>query len=1142
MENVKRIMYSWVTGHKKLIIALFAVMVCACALMKPLVKVNYDMKDYLPENSTSTVALKVMQKEYEEGVPNVRLMISDVSVPEALEYKDKIEKIDGVDSVVWLDDSVNPAIPVASMDDEILDEYYKDENAIMQITVDEDKILTAVSEIEEVADTKGALTGDAVSTSVATKSTVSEILLITVLAVVMVFLILLFATESWLEPLLILITIGAAIVINGGTNIIFGEISFVTNAAGSVLQLAVSLDYAVFLLHRYHEYRLECDDPREAMIEALCKSTNSILSSGVTTVIGFMALVLMRFLIGPDIGWALAKGIAISLITVFVLLPALFLQFEKAVDKFRHKDLLPSFNKMGKLIVKIMLPCVIVFVLAIAPSYLASNSNSYYYGAGEIFGSDTKLGQDTEKIEEVFGQRDTYALLLPQGDISKEKSISEEIGQLPQVTGVVSYVDTVGAEIPYAYLDEETFAKLNSDNYTRMVISTDTGTEGEEVFELVENIMKIAGEYYSDDFYLAGSGPTNYDLMDTITEDMVKVNLIAIAAVYLVLLIMMKSFVLPFLLVLSIETAIWINTAVPYFADEPIFYIAYLIISTVQLGATVDYAILFTDRYKECRGQMNKKEAVIETVEWTVPSILVSGLTLTIVGTLLGNISTHGLLAQLGVFIGRGAVCSMMIVFFVLPGLLYLFDKLYINRGKRRMKKLISCMIAVMLVAAAFAPVASYADSIKGKEEVVYGNLLYDGSVEKVYAVNIFDDESVTDYGDYTEIKNLTTSDKVKYEDGKVTVSATETPFYYEGSMAEAGLPWEIDIKYYLDGEEVEAENLAGESGELEIVMSVKQNGECSSFFFENYALQIAVMMDGNYCRNIEAEGATIANVGSDKQITYTVLPGKGTDIKIKADVTSFEMDEISINGIKLNMDVDMDTSELMSEANRLEEGSVALDEGTSDIKNGAKEVKAGTEQVHAGIIELMQNCSYNAYKTVMKDNGLDIDQLKQGNIAVADQIKKMLAEYGENMEPQDKAMYEQIVSIMEGNIAMIEGTETYLGAINEKMGLLESGTANLTEGAAELYSGTKELKDGTEEFREETSGIDNKINTEIDDIKNEITGTNEVRSFTSEKNKNVKSVQFVLKTKPILMEEAQVEESAKEEQGFWQKLLDLFR
>jgi len=181
------------------------------------------------------------------------------------------------------------------------------------------------------------------------------------------------------------------------------------------------------------------------------KRTVSILSI-------LMALVLMRFLIGPDIGWALAKGIAISLITVFVLLPALFLQFEKAVDKFRHKDLLPSFNKMGKLIVKIMLPCVIVFVLAIAPSYLASNSNSYYYGAGEIFGSDTKLGQDTEKIEEVFGQRDTYALLLPQGDISKEKSISEEIGQLPQVTGVVSYVDTVGAEIPYAYLDEETFA------------------------------------------------------------------------------------------------------------------------------------------------------------------------------------------------------------------------------------------------------------------------------------------------------------------------------------------------------------------------------------------------------------------------------------------------------------------------------------------------------------------------------------------------------------------------------------------------------------------------------------------------------------------------------------------------------------
>ena len=450
----------------------------------------------------------------------------------------------------------------------------------------------------------------------------------------------------------------------------------------------------VFLLHRFTECRKEYDNTKagakQAMIQALTMSTPSILSSGLTTVIGFLALCLMRFQIGPDLGRALAKGIAISLITVFVFMPVFILSTYKWIDKTEHRPLLPSFHKFGKLVQKICIPMVIIFLIVLVPAYLASNSNSFYYGASKIFGTNTQLGLDTEKIEEIFGKSDTYVLLLPDEDKSLQKTVSDELHDIPAVSSIISYVDSVGMEIPENYLDSNTYSKLCSENYTRMVISVDAEYEGDATFELVENVRNIAEKYYPGEWYLAGEGVSTYDLMDTITADMVKVNLVAIGAVFLVLLLTLKSAVLPIILVLSIETAIWINLSIPYFTDSTIFYIAYLIISSIQLGATVDYAILFTDRYKEYRQEMGKKDAVVNTISSVTVSILTSGLVLTVVGFLLGFISTHGLLSQLGFFLGRGTICSLIIVLFVLPGLLCIFDRTFIPQKveKKKVRKL----------------------------------------------------------------------------------------------------------------------------------------------------------------------------------------------------------------------------------------------------------------------------------------------------------------------------------------------------------------------------------------------------------------------------------------------------------------------
>lgn len=668
--------YQKITNRRKLILISFGVLFLVCLACKPLIAVNYDMNDYLPSDSASTIALDTMAQEYEGGIPNTRIMIEDVSIPQAQEYKARIAAVNGVTDITWLDDAASVTQPLSFIDADTLDTYYKDGNALLSVTVCEDRRIDALDEIREIIGSEGAMTGSAVSTAIATKSTVSQIPLIALFGVLFALLVLILTTTSFAEPVIVLLGLGVAVIINSGSNLLFGEISFVTNAAGNILQLAVSLDYSVFLLHRFTECRKEYSDPREAMVQALCSSTTSILSSGLTTVIGFLALCLMRFQIGPDLGIALAKGIAISLITVFVFMPVFILATCRWIDKTQHRPFVPSFRRFGKVVSKTMISFVCLFAVVIVPSFLASNSNSFYYGASHIFGTDTQLGADTEKIEEIFGKSDTYVLMVPKDSVATQKDLSDALHTLPKIKSILSYVDAAGETIPEQYLDTGTLDKLNSTNYTRMVLSVDADFEGPETFDLIETVQNTAETYYPGEWLLAGEGVSTFDLMNTVTADMLKVNLIAIGAVFVVLLLTAKSISIPVLLVLGIETAVWLNLSIPYFSGNTIFYIAYLIISSIQLGATVDYAILFTDRYREYRETRQKKQAITDTISAVTVSIMTSASVLTVVGFLLGVISTHGLLSQLGYFLGKGTLCSLVIVLFVLPGLLYLFDGL----------------------------------------------------------------------------------------------------------------------------------------------------------------------------------------------------------------------------------------------------------------------------------------------------------------------------------------------------------------------------------------------------------------------------------------------------------------------------------
>ncbi len=669
-------LFRQVVRHKKTVMAAVLVIAAICAVLRGKVGVNYSMTDYLPDDSASTISLDVMEQEFDGAIPNARIMVRDVSRAEAIQIKKQLKQCTGVTDVTWLDDMVSPMIPTAVLPDDTVETYYKDGNALYSVTIDEDQRSEAVKELHEVIGDDNAMTGDMVSTAIATESTLNEIRIISIDAVLFVLLVLILTLTSWVEPILVLLGLGVAIIINAGSNLIFGEISFVINAAGSILQLAVSLDYSVFLIHRFEQCRKEHDSVEDAMVAALCQSVGSIASSGLTTVIGFLALAFMRFRLGPDLGFALAKGVGISLFVVFFFFPCVLLLAQKWVQKTRHRSWMPSFRKLGRGVCRMMIPCALILALLVVPSYVISNRNSFYYGSSHIFGANTQLGRDTQAIEYAFGKQDTYVVLVPKGDLQQEKKLSQALHDIPEVKSILSRVDYVGPAVPSAFLEGDVLSKLESNHYTRMVVTVDAEVDSDETFALVQQVRKTIAKYYPKESYLAGQGVSTCDLMLTTTADMKKVNGIAIAAVFFVLLFTLRSLPLPIFLVLSIETATWINLSLPYVRGTIVFYISYLIISSVQLGATVDYAILYTSHYMENRQKMGRRESIVQTTQTVTVSILTSGSALAVVGFLLGFFSTHGILKQLGMFLGIGSLLSVAIVLFALPGLLYLFDGL----------------------------------------------------------------------------------------------------------------------------------------------------------------------------------------------------------------------------------------------------------------------------------------------------------------------------------------------------------------------------------------------------------------------------------------------------------------------------------
>lgn len=648
------------------------------------VNVNYDLTKYVPSTAQSSIGLDIMEKEF--GYPGTaRLMLKNVTLYEAKQYKDKLQAVDGVDRITWCDTSVDiyAGEDFINMDD--IKDYYKDGCAVMDITFDEksdsSKTEAAIDEMKAITGDKGCYVGMAVQNKSLIQTTHSEMSKILVVAVIMIFVVLCLATTAWTEPILFLLVMGVAVLLNKGTNVFLGTISFLTDNVAIILQLATSMDYSIFLLDAYMNWRDTGLSEEEAIVKAVEEAINSIFASSLTTVVGFLALVTMKFNIGFDMGLVLAKGIIFSLLTVVFFMPAMILKFSKWNDKTKHRSFFPDFTNLGKGVFHIRYIVLALVLLLTPPAYVMQQMNNFQYGNSAVGGAPgTQVYADDQEITAKFGRSNMLLLIYPNTDPVAEKKLSDELEDLPYVKSVTSMANTLPEGIPEDFLPDSTVSQLHTTDTARMLLYIRTKGESDRSFEYTDAIRDLMKKYYPDNSYVVGETPSTQDIKSTITDDNARVNVLTLLGVFFVVAFSFKSLLIPIVVMIPIEVAIFINMAIPYVQGVDMIYMGYIIVSSIQMGATVDYSILLTNNYIAKRATLPKKEACIEAVTRSCSSIFTSGGIITLAGYIVYMISTTAAIGDLGHLIGRGGFLSLVLVLTLLPALLVLTDGLVIEK------------------------------------------------------------------------------------------------------------------------------------------------------------------------------------------------------------------------------------------------------------------------------------------------------------------------------------------------------------------------------------------------------------------------------------------------------------------------------
>lgn len=671
-----------VVKHRILILIVVLVLMIPSVLGMAGTRINYDMLDYLPEDMETVIGQNELLEDFGKGAFSF-IIVEDMPAKDVAALKEKIEQVDHVETVLWYDSIADLSIPMELLPDKIYNEFNTENATMMAVFFDtstsSDITMDAIREIRQIAGKQCFVSGmSALVTDLKDLCEKEEPIYVGI-AVLLACVAMLVFLDSWLVPFVFLASIGMMILLNLGTNYFMGEISYITKALSAVLQLAVTMDYSIFLWHSYNEQRTRCDDNKAAMAVAIKETLASVVGSSITTVAGFIALCFMSFTMGRDLGIVMAKGVLLGVLGCVTVLPALILVFDKPLQKTKHKSLIPNMGGFAKGVVRIFPVFIVIFALLIPPAYYgySKTNDEVYYDMGQCLPEDMEYVIANSKLSEDFDIASTHMLLVDANLPAKSvRSMMKEMEQVDGVKYVLGLESVIGSRIPEEILPESITSILKNDKWELLLINSEYKVASDAVNDQISDLNTILKKY-DERGMLIGEAPCMKDMIETTSHDFQVVNAISILAIFIIIALVEKSLSLPFILISVIEVAIFINLGLPHYLGQSLPFIAPICISTIQLGATVDYAILMTTRYKAERIRGNgKKDAVWTALSTSIPSIIVSGMGLFAATFGVAIYSDIDIIGSMCMLMARGAIVSMLAVIFILPALLLLCDKI----------------------------------------------------------------------------------------------------------------------------------------------------------------------------------------------------------------------------------------------------------------------------------------------------------------------------------------------------------------------------------------------------------------------------------------------------------------------------------
>ena len=669
----------WIARHRVLILILGILLVVPSVIGMAKTRVNYDLLSYLPEHLETVKGQDLLVDEYGMGAFSM-VVAEDMELKDVQKLKEAFEEIPHVKDVLWYDDITDITVPVEMLPDDLEEAFFRGDAtmllALFDNTTSSDEAMDAVTQMRKTADNQCFISGMTGVVTDIKNLCLKEMPVYVVIAVLLCLFILELTSGSYLVPVLFLLSIGLAILYNMGTNIFLGEISYITQSLTAILQLGVTMDYSIFLLHSYEENKKRFPGEKErAMGHAIANTFQSVIASSVTTIAGFAALCFMTFALGRDLGIVMGKGVLMGVLCCVTILPSLVLVFDRAIEKTSHRQLLTNMDRISGFITKHYKVWIGVFLILIIPAAYGNSRTEIYYNIAQSLPESLPSNIANEKLEKDFDMANVHMVLMDKHmDSLKKQEMMEKIDEVDGVKWSISMNSLIGPAVPESMIPSEVKEMLQSENYELAFVCSEYGAATEAVNRQIAQIDRIVKAYDSDAMVI-GEAPLMKDLQDVTDIDLKMVNLVSIAAIFLIIMLTFKSISLPVILVAVIESAIMVNMAVPYFQGESLPFVASIVIGTIQLGATVDYAILMTSRYqKERRRGKNKKEAVSIAHRMSMPSIVSSGLSFFAATFGVAAYSNIDMISSICTLLARGALISMCVVILILPAMFMIFD------------------------------------------------------------------------------------------------------------------------------------------------------------------------------------------------------------------------------------------------------------------------------------------------------------------------------------------------------------------------------------------------------------------------------------------------------------------------------------